>query len=422
MRRLAAYCSAAWLASPVALAGLLVLLYLHVTTPWVRQHDVGAHREYIEYLSTHKALPPVLQGWETWQPPLYYVAAALWRALFSAFPFDDPFRPVQYLATVLYLTAILAAVRIFRQLNLNAVERVGALCLLAVLPANLFLAARINNDVFLPLLGAGVMFVTAEFIRTGTRRWLWWLAFLLPAALATKGSSLAIAGGSLALVLWAELRCSGWWPALRHTCLTALPAAIWELAWSLRTLAQTGNPLYVNARLLPDELRVHAPACSRFLSFDFAAFLGGAVYYDQPVRQSYPTALLTSLVYGEYGMHEHTFHWPELLRWGCLGLVLLLAAGALVAPRAELRPVWITCLVLAGCQALLAVVYAVQFAYACNQDMRFYAQAFIPLSCLCGLGIGHFWQEAGWIGRGVVLVVAVALLLGLADFYLALLF
>jgi hypothetical protein len=406
----------------VALAGLLVLLYLHVTTPWVRQHDVGAHREYIEYLSTHKALPPVLQGWETWQPPLYYVAAALWRALFSAFPFDDPFRPVQYLATVLYLTAILAAVRIFRQLNLNAVERVGALCLLAVLPANLFLAARINNDVFLPLLGAGVMFVTAEFIRTGTRRWLWWLAFLLPAALATKGSSLAIAAGSLALVLWAELRCSGWWPALRHTCLTALPAAIWELACSLRTLAQTGNPLYVNARLLPDELRVHAPACSRFLSFDFAAFLGGAVYYDQPVRQSYPTALLTSLVYGEYGMHEHTFHWPELLRWGCLGLVLLLAAGALVAPRAELRPVWITCLVLAGCQALLAVVYAVQFAYACNQDMRFYAQAFIPLSCLCGLGIGHFWQEAGWIGRGVVLVVAVALLLGLADFYLALLF
>ncbi len=411
-----------WAACPAALAGLLAVLYLNVTTPWVRQHDVGAHREYIEHLLTHKALPPVLQGWETWQPPLYYVAAALWRVPFSAFSFDDPFRPVQYLAALAYLATILAAVPIFRQLNLNAVERVAALSLLALLPANLFFAARINNDILLPLLGAGVVFLTAQFIRTGTRRWLWWLAFLLPAALATKGSSLAIAGGSLALVLCSELRRSGWRLALRHTYLTALPAAIWQLVWSLRTLAQTGNPLYVNAGLLPDELRVHAPACSRLLSFDFAAFIGRAVYYDEPVRQSYPTALLTSLVYGEYGMHEYTFHWPELLRWGCLGLVLLLAAGALVAPRAELRPVWITCLVLAGCQALLAVVYAVQFPFACNQDMRFYAQAFVPLSCLCGLGIGHFWQEAGWVGRGVVLVVVIVLLLGLADFYRALLF
>ena len=64
----------------------------------------------------------MLQGWETWQPPLYYVAAALWRVPFSAFTFDDPFRPVQYLAALAYLATILAAVPIFRQLNLNAVE------------------------------------------------------------------------------------------------------------------------------------------------------------------------------------------------------------------------------------------------------------------------------------------------------------
>ena len=34
-----------WAACPVALAGLLAVLYLNVTTPWARQHDVGAHRE-----------------------------------------------------------------------------------------------------------------------------------------------------------------------------------------------------------------------------------------------------------------------------------------------------------------------------------------------------------------------------------------
>jgi hypothetical protein len=67
-----------WASWPVALAGLLAVQYLDVTTPWVRQHDVGGHREYVEHLRAHRALPAVLRGWETWQPPLYYCIAAAW--------------------------------------------------------------------------------------------------------------------------------------------------------------------------------------------------------------------------------------------------------------------------------------------------------------------------------------------------------
>lgn len=340
---------AAWVGWPVALAGVLAFQYVEVTSPSIRQHDVEGHREYIEHVSAERTLPAVQQGWETWQPPLYYVAAALWRWPFPGVAFADPFRPIQFLAAVLYLAAIVTSLLILRRLGFNDLETAGALGLLELLPGNLFFAGRINNDVLLPLLGASLVFATAEFIRSGARRWLWLLATLLPALLATKGSSLAIVGGTLALVFWAEAGRSDWRTGLWQAYLIGLPAAVWQVFWWMRTMAQTGNPFYVNAAL-PDNLLIHARTWRRLFSFDFAAFIGGGFYYDEPMRQSYPTALVTSLLYGEYGMQEYAFHWPELLRLGCLGMLFVLAVGALKLPRTELRPVWITCLVLAGCQ------------------------------------------------------------------------
>lgn len=148
-------------------------------------------------------------------------------------------------------------------------------------------------------------------------------------------------------MFWVEAHRAGWQRAWRLAYWTGLPAAAWQTFWWVRTAAQTGNPVYVNAAL-PEDLLIHTPAWRRLLSFDFTAFLGGGFYYDEPIRQSYPTAVVTSMLYGEYGMREG-FRWPEVLRWGCLGVLLLLAAGTFVRPRAELRSAWITSLVLVGC-------------------------------------------------------------------------
>lgn len=131
---------------------------------------------------------------------------------------------------------------------------------------------------------------------------------------------------------------------------------------------------------------------------------------------------MASLLYDEYGMQQYSFHWSLLLRWGCLGMLLVLAAGILVRPRPELRPVWMTCLCLAGCQSAITVAYAMQFPFACNQNMRFFAQAFVPFACVFGLGCGHFCQRARWAGRRAFSVIFAAFLLGLEDLYVCLLF
>jgi hypothetical protein len=406
----------AWVAWPVALAGILVVQYLAVTPPTVRQHDVDGHREYVDYLISTGTLPAVRSGWETWQPPLYYGLAAIWRGLLSGFSFDDPFRPVQFLAAILFLATLMLALYAFWRLQLNSIEAIGGLAVLTFLPGYLFFAGRINNDVLLPILGTGIMLVVVEYVRSAERRWLWWLAGLLLASLATKGSSLAIVGGALMVVFYTELRRSGWRQAIRIVYLTGFPASVWIWFWWMRNYDQTGNPLYVNAAL-PDNLRIASPFCQRLLSFNLEAFLHGDYYYDQSMRQSYPAALVTSLLYGEYGMTHYQFRWSALLRSGCLGLLLVLLVGALKRPRPELRPVWATCLCLMICQAGITVAYAMQYPFACNQNMRFFAQAFGPIACLWGLGVGHFWRSSCYAGRCALAIIGGAFFLGLIDFY-----
>lgn len=410
-----------WIGWPIVVAGFLAVQYLDVTTPWLRQHDVEGHREYVDYLISARTLPSVKQGWESWQPPMYYGLAAIWRGLFTAFSYDDPFRSIQYMAAALYLSTLVLALYAFCRLQLNPIEAIGGLAVLAFLPAHLFFAGRINNDVLLPFLGAGVLLVVVEFIRTGERRWLWWLAGLLLASLMTKGSSLAIVGAALVLVFIAEFRRSDWRRATMMTYLTGLPACLWTCFWWIRNYDQTGNPLYFNAGL-PDYFRILTPSWQRLLSFKLGAFLGGGYYYDDPIRQSYPSALVTSLLYDEYGMDDYHFRWPTLLRLGCLGLLLVLLAGAIVRPRRELRPLWITCLSLMLFQTVFMVVFVIQYPFSCNQNVRYFAQVFGPAACLWGLGIGHFWQNAGFVGRCALAIIGGTFLLGLTDFYGRLLF
>jgi hypothetical protein len=406
-----------WTAWPVVLSGLLALQYLEVTTPWIRQHDVEGHREYIDYLGSVRELPAVQQGWETWQPPLYYCLAVLWRWLFSSLVDDDPFRLVQYLATILYLGTILLSLPVFKFLRLNTLEAGAALGILAFLPGNLMFAGRINNDTLLPLLGGAVLLATVKFSQTGERRWRWILAALLALTMATKGSSLAYVACALLIVLWSERRRLDWRQAILRTYFTASPVLFWICFWWVRNAVQTGDPLYVNASL-PDYLRVNVPPWRRLLSFDFSAFVNSCqYYYGSHVRLSYPTALVTSLLFGEYGMDDFGFRYSRMLRLGCLGMLLVLVVGAVAPPRAELRPAWMTCICFAGFQTLITVAYAMQFPYSCNQNMRFFAQSFVPFALLWGLGVGRFWQGMGHPGRVALVIIGASFCLGLGEFY-----
>lgn len=411
-----------WLVWPVALGLLVAIQYLEVTTPWLRQHDVGAHREYVDHLLKTGALPAMLQGWETWQPPLYYLVAAGWRLGFPGSLGGEAYASVQVLALCLYLLTIGLALVGGRLLGLNKVELFSALASLALLPGHLFFAARINNDVLLPILGLGITVCVCRYAQSGNRKLLIPLALLLAASLATKPSSVAVVGGALLAIGLADvIKGRPWLEAGWRSYLAALPSLLWFAFWGLRSQTQTGAFLYANASLLSENMRIVEPMFSRFFAFAFQPYFAGHWHYDPDISSSYPTALLTSVLYGEYTLADFRFRGSVLFRGGCLGLLLALVAGFLVRPRPEVRVAWATCLALALPQLALIVAYAIQYPFTCNQNIRFAAQAFFPLACLWGLGIGHFWH-AGWLARGVIGLWACGLAAGLIDFYGRLLF
>jgi hypothetical protein len=418
----------AWVGWPLALAGLLGIQCVLGTAPSVRQHDVEGHREYVEFVVQNGKIPPVLKGWETWQPPLYYFIAAGWRRLFAGAPQDDLFRSVQFLSALLYIATVTGALAGFRWLRFSDVEAVAGVGLLTCIPGYVFFAARINNDVLLPLLGGGILVFTTKIIEKSdpTTRgtnclWSICLALLLVACLATKGSSLAIVGGALVLMFWSELHLRvGWKSAMLRTYFIGLPSGLWLLFWFTRNSIQTGDPLYVNSAL-PEELRVLVPPLQRLLSFEAGAFLGGSFYNDEPIRDSYFTAVLTSLLYGEYGMGGYGFRVPVLLRLGAFGLMAVLVLGSVFPPRRGLRASWLACLALAACQFVITVLYALKFPYSCNQNARFFAQAFVPFAGLFGIGAGRLWNQSGRFGRVALVIIAAVVMAGLADFYFQLL-
>jgi hypothetical protein len=51
--------------------------------------DADRHFDYVKYIATQHALPLASDGWQMFQPPLFYLLAAPWYALLSPFVGDD---------------------------------------------------------------------------------------------------------------------------------------------------------------------------------------------------------------------------------------------------------------------------------------------------------------------------------------------
>ncbi len=151
----------AWWLGVVAL--FLATSYFLTTDTTIRQMDLAGHEEYIQFLLSHRALPPVAFGWEASQAPLYYVFAASWVALGSVFATIDPWRWTQLFALGIYLIAVATAIATWEKTGFAREAKWFGLALFIFLPAHLFLSARINNDVLMPLWGILVTWLLWEY-------------------------------------------------------------------------------------------------------------------------------------------------------------------------------------------------------------------------------------------------------------------
>lgn len=138
----------AWLASG---GTALRVLYVFGNPHWFHSYDWQGHREYILFILEQSRLPPAAFGWETFQPPLYYVISAIWMKL-AAFV-GQGYESLQILSII--ISIITLGVGLWIGTMLFKENAVGAFLfglIIAVFPGLVFLSSQITNDGLLTML------------------------------------------------------------------------------------------------------------------------------------------------------------------------------------------------------------------------------------------------------------------------------
>jgi tetratricopeptide (TPR) repeat protein len=178
--------------------------------------DRDGHQQYIDYILQKKALPLADEGWQMYQPPLFYVLSALIIGPFGWTASADS--AVLALRGFSALTGIGHLVLIFLCLRLmfpgQPRRQIVGLLLAGFLPANLCLSHHITNE------GLAALFVTAA------------LYFTLRLLRAERCSArLAIAVGT----------CLGLALLTKFSAVLAIPFVVVALAWRRNTTSAARN-------------------------------------------------------------------------------------------------------------------------------------------------------------------------------------
>ena len=220
-------------------AGGWIVLFAHNLTLWTVRSgfDVNAHLEYIDYLRQQHALPLATAGWETHQPPLYYLICAGVLSLLRLPAVSGgglaALRVLGLVFGLIQIGLVFACVRlIFPD---NARRQTIGLILAASLPVNLYLYHYVTNEILASMLVAASVYCCLRIFnsaRYGVGQHVA-LGFCLGGALLTKITALAVAPVILAtlagrLMMRKETSVWVWLRTVGVVCLVALLVSGWH--------------------------------------------------------------------------------------------------------------------------------------------------------------------------------------------------
>jgi hypothetical protein len=406
------------------LAGSLLLLAGYwAATPWtervydVKRHGETGHLGYIEYVARSGSLPRPDQGWEYFQPPLYYAGGALVKrgADWLGLPDTEALRAYTLGLWLVFLAASAATLKLALRRSGGAV--LLATAALALWPSGIIDGLRISNDIPLYAAAAVATYFMLRWWRGGRPRHLYGMALAVALALLSKSSAGAVLAAAALLVALRLLR-HGRWRQWRPWA-QALGAGAVMAAGVVLSLArgvwywwhgQVASWLIASIGTLDDNLRV-PNTLRQFIPLDIPTFLTSPWVTsrdDATGRANFWNFLLRSSLTGEFdfdGRLQRLVAWG----WGALLLallVLLLArAGRLrwkpAALWRELPWVVLSLLWLASVLAVRAT-----YAFSCQADFRFIVPVLVPfLVATVRNGMVARWM-LGLIGAGSVLFFA----------------
>ena len=161
------------------LAVSLRLLYFLATPAGIRAYDLNDHMDYVKHSLNTFALPAAIDGWEFYQPPLYYWIISISIHLLRLFHF--PATSLSELAMLITFVISLFTVTIgFAALvcsqsgkNSRGILLTGA-ALIATFPGLIMSTVRVNNDSLAIAMATTCLWCVMNWWKTD--KFSWWLA------------------------------------------------------------------------------------------------------------------------------------------------------------------------------------------------------------------------------------------------------
>ncbi len=189
--------AAAWLALFSNNVGVL---------PALTGYDVDAHIAYIRFIQEHHALPRAGAGWETFQPPLYYLASATLLEALSLQAADPggvvALRGLGLAIGITHLALIWLVLRLlFPESQFR--QKVGLL-LAAALPPVLYLSQYTTNESLAAMLVTASVWACLRILKLRRSSWGAYalLGFCLGAAMLTKVTAVLALPPIFLALLW----------------------------------------------------------------------------------------------------------------------------------------------------------------------------------------------------------------------------
>jgi len=177
-------------------AGLWLLLFWNNARllPFHAGFDSKEHLNYVNYIQDHRALPSPIEGWEMYQPPLYYLVAAATLSACKLSVNDSASVFVLRLLGAFFGIAQFILVFLSLRLLLPARTAFLGLLLAAFLPMHLYLAQYVTNEILAAVLATATLYLCLRLLRSQTPQPLQfaWLGLAIGAAMLAKATGILL--------------------------------------------------------------------------------------------------------------------------------------------------------------------------------------------------------------------------------------
>ncbi len=374
-----------WISLLFLVGVLLRLLYFEVTPFTVRSYDADGHLEYIRYMSEHRSIPLIREGWQYYQPPLYYALTAPVYALSEYLQPQPMFsmRAVQLFSLALSLLTLGVCVWISRMIFLKKEERVERLLFVAffaVFSGVIMQSVRINNDILAQCLSFTAIALCLHFWQSGSVRSWYCLIFVLAAGILAKANVLLLLPVAFLALLFQRSHTVRERVVLGGIGL-CIVLSLTEWLYVLRMFQDFNTDLVGNAGNLNGGLSI-PNTLSAYTTFNPLQILRhpyNDAFGDEARRMYFLEYLYRSAFFGEFDLSRSLYRfsqWMLLLGFGVSAIALTGFLTGLWRFRHEVMPLWLAFFALLAGHAFFRFLYP----FSSSQDFRYSILLLVPVA------------------------------------------